>query len=51
VDVIILILTNIDRLKAVLSVLLTVKEGAYTQGACLKHAKHKPHITDKMYKS
>jgi len=49
-DVIILILTNIDLVKAVLSVLSTAKEGAYTQGASLKHAKHKLHITDKIYK-
>jgi len=37
-------------MKAVLSVLSTAKEGTNTQGACLKHAKHKLHITDKIYK-
>jgi hypothetical protein len=49
-DIIILILINTERMKAVLSVLSTAKEGAYTQGTYLKHAKHKLHITDQMYK-
>jgi len=40
---------NIGCMLAVLSVLST-KEGAYTQWARLKRAKHKPHITDKMFK-